>query len=235
MRNTTSKTVDDVFAASWLHGVPAEIVEQLRQISDTKSYKDGQVVYASGSPQEYLWGVKTGQLRMAVAMNELQPVLGHIHHAGAWLGETAVILGSPAFVEMRATDSVTMTRLKYSQFKALADKHPTLWAGLAKLTAYNQLLAMSAAKDLVLRTSRERIAATLLRLAGHRGVVQASAKTNAVLATQKELADLANLALSKTSEHLRDMSKDGLIGLEYKRIVLKDLDGLKNMVLVNGN
>lgn len=202
------------------------MVEQLRRISNTIHYQNGDVVYAMGGPQDYLWGVKAGQLRVEVAMNEMEPVLGHIHHAGAWLGESEVLLGLPGLVEMRAIGDISMTRVKYNHFSILADKHPALWTGLARLTSFNQLLAMSAANDLVLRTSRQRLAATLLRLTGHRGVFQACATTESVLVTQSELANLTNLALSKTSDHLREMSKDGLIGLEYRRIVLRDFNGL---------
>lgn len=220
----------NVFSSSWLHDVRDGVIDKLRELADQIDLRDQDVVYAEGVEQQYLWGVVRGEVRVHVAMNEMEPTLGHIHRPGAWLGESEPILGIPGIVEMRAAGDTTMARIAYPRFRALANKNPELWEALTRLTSMNQLLAMSAANDLALRTGRKRLAAALLRLSGHRGVLQGSHTTTNLKVTQQEIAGLANLARSKTANHLASLADEKLIQLEYSRISILDISGLREII-----
>ena len=54
----------------------------------------------------------------------------------------------PGLVEMRASGDTLLEKIAYTRFRRLANEHPELWQGLARLTAMNQVLAMIAANDL---------------------------------------------------------------------------------------
>ena len=212
----------DAFASAWLRNVSSGVVERLRDLTDRVELADKTVVYGAGAEQKWLWGVVAGQVRVEVALNEMQPTLGHIHHPGAWFGESEPLLNMPGLVEMKAAGDTILERIAFSRFRTLANAHPELWEGLASLTAMNQVLAMTAANDLALRTGRKRLAAALLRLAGQRAVLQNSRQTDTVKANQQEISGLANLALSKVSLQLGDFAREQLIRLEYGRIVILD-------------
>lgn len=228
--NNSSAQEFDVFASAWLKGVPEQNIQELRRITEVVQFEDKTTIYALGGPQHWLWGVASGQVQVRVALIELEPVLGHIHHPGAWFGESELIHGIDGLVEMRATGPTKVAKVPYLRFRQLAYREPSLWEAFARLTSMNQLLAMSAANDLALRTSRKRIAATLLRLSGRRGVLQGSSPADTVHASQQEISELANISLSKASVHLGVMSDEGLIGLEYGRITLKDPCGLLQVI-----
>ncbi|WP_068113421.1 Crp/Fnr family transcriptional regulator [Tropicimonas marinistellae] len=222
--------LNDVFAAAWLQGVSDRVLGEFAALGDEVSFADKSVVYAQDAEQTCLWGVISGQVRVMVTLNELETILGHIHHAGAWLGESEPVLSLPGLVEMRSSGETTLVRILYARFRALANRHPELWEALARLASMNQLLAMSAANDLALRTGRQRIAATLLRLGGHRGVLQRSATTRTISITQQELSDLANLAPSKVSPHLKFLEGKNLIRLGYGKVTITDIDGLSSSI-----
>lgn len=139
-------------------------------------------------------------------MAELDPDLGHIRHPGAWFGESELIHGIDGIVEMQAIKETRLARVPYKRFHKLAYDEPTLWEAFARLTSINQLLAMSAANDLALRTSKKRLAATILRLSGKRGVMQGSLTSEFVQASQSDIATLANVSPSKVSIHLGDLA-----------------------------
>lgn len=220
----------DAFASAWLRGVPSSVMGKLRKLSSRVSLGDKHVVYAQGVEQTCLWGVVSGEVRVHVALAELEPTLGHIHHPGAWLGESEPILGVPGIVEMRAAGQTVVERVAYPRFRALAIAHPELWEALARLTSMNQLLAMRAANDLALRTGRKRLAAAILRLSGHRAVLQGSMTTTVLQVSQQEIAGLANLARSRVSEHLKDMEKETLIQLGYGSISIVDVERLQSVI-----
>ena len=219
-----------VFSSAWLRGVSGESLQKLKQISEIVDYKDKETIYAIGGPQNFLYGTVSGKVQVRLALTEMEPVLGHIHHPGAWFGESELLLDVDGLVEMKAAGDVRLVRITYSRFRPLANARPDLWEAFARLTSMNQLLAMSAANDLAQRTTRKRIAAALLRLGGWRGALQGAEPADTVVASQQELADLSNIALSKISVYLGEMADEGLIRLEYGRTVLVDLDGLRRVV-----
>ena len=218
------------FSAAWLRDVPEKIVADLAVLGEEVSFGDKAVVYAQDAEQTCLWGVVRGQVRVMVTLNELEATLGHIHHAGAWLGESEPLLGLPGLVEMRSSGETVLVRIPFPRFRRLANVYPELWEALARLTAMNQLLAMSAANDLALRTGRHRIAASLLRLGGHRGVLQGSATTQEIKITQQELSNLSNLAPSKVSPHLKALEAGNFIQLRYGKITIIDIEGLSSSI-----
>ena len=227
MDDTDHAPAVDAFGAAWLRGVPSPLVDRLRALSSRMTLGDKQIVYAQGAEQTFLWGVARGKVRMQVALSELEPTLGHIHHPGGWLGESEPLLGIAGIVEMRAVGPTVVERIPYARFRAIANAHPELWEALARLTSMNQLLAMNAANDLALRTGRKRLAAAILRLSGHRGVFQGSAATSVLGISQQEIAGLANLARPKVLEHLKALESENLIRLAYGAITIRDAAGLE--------
>ncbi|WP_209509546.1 MULTISPECIES: Crp/Fnr family transcriptional regulator [unclassified Ruegeria] len=230
MKKESKDTFFPIFSSAWLRGVSQESLEKLKQISEIVTYKDKETIYAIGGPQSFLYGTVSGKVQVRLALTEIEPVLGHIHHPGAWFGESELLLGVDGLVEMKAAGGVRLVRIAYSRFRPLANERPDLWEAFARLASMNQLLAMSAANDLAQRNTRKRITAALLRLGGWRGALQGAEPTDTVVASQQELADLSNIALSKISVYLGEMATEGLIRLEYGRTVLLDLDGLRRVV-----
>ncbi len=219
-----------IFKSAWLAGVSSEAISDLKSICRFVEIGDGDPIYSIGGPQKWLWGVAKGQVQVRVALIEVEPVLGHIHHEGAWFGESEPLLTTEGLVEMRANGPTVLGKVPYEQFKKLATHYSELFEALARLASMNQLLAMSAANDLILPSSRQRLAATLLRLGGRRASLQGGKSVDEIMATQRDVAGLSKVSMSKASEHLGAMAQDGLIKLEYGRVVLLDIEGLNRVI-----
>jgi CRP-like cAMP-binding protein len=84
------------------------------------------------------------------------------------------------------------------------------------------MLAVSAGDDLMLRNPQKRIAALLLRLSGQRGCHPLTKPRERIAASQQEISEALNLSLSGTGRLLRLLDKDGVIGLNYGSITIKD-------------
>jgi CRP-like cAMP-binding protein len=217
------------FQAVWLRDVSDDSIKHLRQITAVVEYDEGDVLYAIGGPQEWLWGVEEGQIQIRLALSGSEPILGHMYYQGAWFGESELIQGSEGFIEAKAVKTTKMARIPYARFRVLADERPELWRALLLLTSQTQLLAMSAGNDLLLNKPRKRLAATLLRLSGQRANFQRSGRVEEIRASQQDLANLANVTRPRASEHLGAFQTAGLIEIKYSRIKILDPQGLERL------
>ena len=210
------------FDAKWLRSVPGLVISELCSSADFITIPHGQIIYGLGTDQNWLWGLQRGCARVHVCMNEMEPILGHLHHPGAWFGETEVLQNISSPVEMRAAGEVSVVRIHYVKFRSLANQNPALWEALAILASMNQTLGMSAANDLVMRTSSKRLAAVLLRLSGDRANYQETTISTTIRANQDEIANLANLSISKTSEELAGFKKAKAVHHKYGKVEIID-------------
>ena len=106
----------------------------------------------------------------------------------------------------------------------LAD-NPGHWQYIAMLAQTNNEIALNIATDLMIRSSRRRCAATLLRIAGCRF---ADAPPPAIAWTnQEELGGIANMARSTLNLLLGDLETEGLISRGYNQIILHNPSALR--------
>jgi CRP-like cAMP-binding protein len=219
-----------VFDASWLSNLSRDALDAFRASCSFVKVPNGHSIYRLGSRQNRLWGVAEGQVRVHVATNEMQPVLGHIHTPGSWFGEVEFVLSQPAYVEMAAAGDSMLCRVDGKNFRRLARQFPELWESVARLASLNLWMATSAANDLALRTGQKRIAAVILRLSGNRAAVQNNAPVDTIHASQQEVAELSNVARTTAWKILKEFRKLGLIELDYARVTILSRQGLLDVL-----
>ncbi|MGI9525019.1 MAG: helix-turn-helix domain-containing protein [Hyphomicrobiaceae bacterium] len=95
---------------------------------------------------------------------------------------------------------------------------------------FGSLPPSAAANDLALRSGRIRLAAVLLRLSGYRASLQQTEPSASIPANQREVASLANVSISRASDHLRAFCDAKMIRLEYGRIVILAFDKLEALI-----
>ena len=87
-------------------------------MTDFVEYGEGEVVYAIGGPQKWLWGLEKGQVQVRLALIEAEPMLGHMFQFGSWFGESELIQGTDGLIEVTATMPTRLRRGK-SWFSAV--------------------------------------------------------------------------------------------------------------------
>ena len=206
--------------AGWLGQLPAPVARAFIDAGKFQSFSDGATIYGFGQEQNCLFGIASGHIRMWVTMNEQAPRFGHIAGPGFWFGEFAVITGQPRLVEMSASDDTRLCMVTRSDIDRVAKEHADAWAAVALLAVMNQVTAIGAADDLMIRNAKKRLVAVLLRLSSHRNAFQGVPPVCAVPVRQTELADAATLSRSSALAILAQLSRDGLIRTDYRTIVI---------------
>ncbi len=222
--------MDDVttrnLKAGWLGQVPSPVANAFIDVGNFQTFSDGATIYGFGQEQYCLFGIASGQIRMWVTMNEQEPRFGHVAGPGFWFGEYEVVTRQPRVVEMAASGETRLCVVTRSDIDRVARKHADAWAAVALLAVMNQVTAIGAADDLMIRNAKKRLVAVLLRLSSHRNAFQGVPPVPAVPVTQREIADAAAVSRSSAAAILADLKRDGMIRIDYKTIVVLEPERL---------
>jgi CRP/FNR family cyclic AMP-dependent transcriptional regulator len=220
----------ETLTTGWLRlGEPA-VRDAFLKAGRIRRFADGARVYDFEQEQTCIWGVTHGVIRISVTMNEQDAKLAHCGGPGFWFGETAVILGLGRSVQAVASGETRLCAIERSDIVELAREAPEVWRMVGVLCGMNQLIAIGAGDDLMIRDPRKRLVAVLLRLSGHRNAFQGTPPIAAVPLTHVELADAAALSRSKTAEILRELGERGVIKAEYGAIRIVEPASLKGLL-----
>lgn len=190
-----------------------------------------QVIYGVGDGPGGIHCLISGSVRVSVASAESGPFFGHLMRPGTWIGEGPLITRQPRLVGLSAGRRSEVLLLPLPTIQSLLEAHPAGWHAIAMLTFVNLQTAVLALNDLMIRDDTKRLAATLLRLSGHRFVSPAEAEPIELDMSQEDLATMANLARSTTLAILHRFVEAELIRLDYRHIVILEPERLRRMLM----
>lgn len=216
--------------SGWLGGIDQGLAETVLSAGKPRHLADGQPVFAQGDEEQGIFGIASGHVRMFFTMNEQDPLLGHVAGPGFWFGEVALVIGTGRLMGAAASGSTELWFVSLPAIKRIATSQPEVWRAIARLAALNQALAIGAAEDLLIRDSRQRLAAVLLRLANMRSAYQGGRPFRDVPVTQSELAEAACMSRTAATEILRSFSRMGLIANGYRSIRILEPEHLSTIL-----
>ncbi len=211
----------------WLAGLPAPLRDAILARSSLQSIENGRRVCKIGDTPNGLWGVVTGGFAVEFATTEHGPHLAHSLRPGMWFGECEAFAGRPRFITIAATRPSHCLHLPSAALETVAGNHPLLWRHLGILAGAHVADALGAFSDSILRDTKARIAAILLRLAGvgaHERLEDAEPELDL---TQEDLALLANVSRATVHGVLMNLESTGLVARSYGRIRILDAGALR--------
>lgn len=214
----------------WLSLTPEGFREVFLERCQLVRFGAGENLYHVGDAPSGLFGLVSGRSALMIAPGERGPYLAQLMFPGAWVGDAAIITGETRLVGVRTTRPSLFLNLPLASFQTLAAQQPETWRYLALLTVQGLRLAIGGADDLMLRDPRQRCIAVLLRLAGCRYQTFQFEDAFEIDASQEEIAYLSNLSRNAVGSILRDLQRQGMVELTYKRLCLLSPDTLRGMV-----
>lgn len=164
-----------------------------------------------------LWGLAEGVLSVGLDHADRPDAVMHLAFPTSWGGATEVILGRGKLTPLTARTAVTVLVLPAMKFRDIATDNPEAWRWLALLPAINVSTAIRVIDDLMIRSSKRRVASTLIRLSGYCPEYGDTLARDVHL-SQEELADAVNLSRTVLGEILQDLSRQGAIEKSYRAI-----------------
>ena len=105
-------------------GLDAQTIEQLASITEVRTYKAGQQIYAEGEADAALFIVLTGTIRVDKQVNAGQQQTLQQISAGEVLGAISFVLGGEHSVSAQALHDTELLMIRRTEFDRLAARNP---------------------------------------------------------------------------------------------------------------
>ncbi len=208
----------------WLGHQPTAFQAALLDIVIWRHVEAGTTINYAGDADGGIWGVAQGQLDMISAVSAVDSPVADIHLPGSW-GGMAPLLGRTRVSNGTARIPTLMAVVPLSRLQQLLGQHPEWWECIAQLAMDFAVHYGGATGDLLIRDSRQRCIAVLLRLADCRHVDRAMPPT--IIISHGDLAAASNMSRHPAGEVLRELDALGHIDLGYRQVTILDALALR--------
>ena len=199
-----------LLAYGWLSETSDSLSEAVIAAGVWKKVERGVRLFRAGDIANDVVGLAEGVVSITSVADFEEDALLHICRPPTWLGWQ--VLTGDRFRKYTATTKTTSWVLKVPRraLVSLLDQDSRGWAGLMPLAASYKELGATAAEDLLIRNSEQRVIAVLLRLCGY-GDPMGGPRLHSLPITQNELASATNLSRNSVISILQ--------GLEARKII----------------
>lgn len=200
--------------------MPPDFRAALLDICSWRRFAENEPLYAAGDAPGGVYGIAEGAISFTAALGRPDTPALHIGRAATWTGFGPLLSGQPRRGSIVALEPVFAAFAPLAPLEAMLDARPQWWKHIAQQLLLELDLASMSGNDLLIRSSRRRCAAVLLRLAGCRFEPPFAGIVPEIHITQEALAEMTNLSRSSLSPILRGWVDEGHIDISYRSIRL---------------
>lgn len=206
-----------------------EVLASLIPLFQEKKWNRGTLLFMEGDPGDQLYVVKSGVVKIYRFDDDKEIILA-LFGPGDFFGEMALI--QPAFNRSATAETLETSliyTMKRSAFYDYMERHPRIAIKLLEVTIHRLRNANDQIYNLTLLDVRSRIIRSILRLAEERGVPLGNGILVDIRMTHQQLASFAGTARESATKVLQELSEEGLIVVEKKKIYLADQGKLRKL------
>ncbi len=214
----------------WLGQTPRDFAEAFLSHCHWRHVGSGVAIQHAGDTIGSITGIAHGTISITTALSTPDAPMTHIGHPGIWIGYVSLFDNNPLPMSITTRSDVMLASISQPGLEALLSNRPQWWRHIGGLGVIYGNLAVNVAADLMIRDSRRRCCASLLRLADCRFADRPGAQPTEAPLSQEELAAISNLSRTSVSGILHDLEASGLISLGYRAVTLNDTARLRAIV-----
>ena len=202
---------------SALENLDDDLLGPLAMVATTLHFERDAEIIAQGARAEYCFQVISGCLRTVRLLEDGRRQVGEFLLAGDVFGWDAV--GEHEFAA-EAVTPVTLGRIRLSSIEERADEDRCFAQRLRRYTADQVRIARARLVLLGRKTAAERIASFLLEM-----VERLNSPDEAVIElpmSRADMADYLGLTIETVCRGLTELRRQGTIGVERTRVVIRD-------------
>jgi CRP/FNR family cyclic AMP-dependent transcriptional regulator len=192
-----------------------------------KLFSAGELLFSEGEPCTGLHIIAQGKVRIfKTSVNGREQVLA-VNVPGESVAELPVFDGGPFPASAVAIDDAEIAFISRRDFQAYCMEHPEVALKVLQVVGARLRRLVGIIEELSFTTIRQRLIALLLKLAQSEGRKSALGIEFQLPATHQELANQLGTVRELVSRNLMRLQAEGLLEVEARQIVIKDLNGLK--------
>jgi CRP-like cAMP-binding protein len=186
---------------------------EIAQISTSRSYEKGEMIYQAGDAGGILFVLYTGKVKLfrlhADGREQVLRVIGQ----GEFIGELSLFSSLPSTDNAQALENSTMCVLQGTRLKELMTKYPSIALKVMDELSRRLEKAESRIEAISLHSVTQRVTTALLELSEGK-------KEILLPMTKRDLASQLGMSQETLSRKLAELADEGLIGLKGQRIII---------------
>jgi CRP-like cAMP-binding protein len=209
-------------------------LQQLAARTARKFLGTGQLLFSEGEPCNGLHIIARGKVRIfKTSINGREQVLA-LNGPGDTVAELPVFDGGPYPASAMATEDSEIAFISRRDFHAYCIEHPQVALKVLTVVGGRLRRLVGIIEELSFTTIRHRLISVLAKLAQTEGKQTGRGIEFQLPATHQELASQLGTVRELISRNLMRLQAEGLLEVDARQIVVKDLKGL-NALLEMGN
>ncbi|UWZ84817.1 Crp/Fnr family transcriptional regulator [Occallatibacter riparius] len=191
-----------------------------------KLFSSGELIFSEGEPCNGLHIIARGKVRIfKTSVNGREQVLA-LNGPGESVAELPVFDGGPFPASAMALEDTEMAFISRRDFHAYCMEHPEVSLKVLSVVGSRLRRLVGIIEELSFTTIRQRLISVLVKLAQSEGKKSPRGVEFLLPGTHQELANQLGTVRELISRNLMRLQAEGLIEVEARHIVVKDLKGL---------
>ena len=204
---------------------PAEL-QTLAARTVSKRFSADELLFSEGEPCSGLHIIARGKVRIfKTSVNGREQVLA-VNVAGESVAELPVFDGGPFPASATAVEEAEIAFISRRDFQAYCMEHPEVALKVLKVVGARLRRLVGIIEELSFTTIRQRLIAVLVKLAQSEGTKTEQGVEFQLPATHQELANQLGTVRELISRNLMRLQAEGLLEVDARQIVVKDMKGL---------
>ena len=201
----------------------AELSKRVRQ----RTFSRGAQLFAEGDPCKGLYVVGSGRIRIfKMSPNGREQVLA-VEGPGSSFAELPVFDGGAYPASASALEDAEVLSISREDFQSFCREHPEVALKVIAVVGSRLRRLVAIIEELSFTTVRQRLIAVLLREAQLRGKKTPEGIELELLMSHQEMAAELGTVREIISRNLSRLQAEGLAEVEGRRILIRDVEGLR--------
>lgn len=192
-------------------------LKEFREARVSNTYRKKQVIFYEGHRPHGVFLVCGGRVKVYKSDGKGHQLTVRIAQPGELLGYRALLAGEVYTATAEALDDAVLTYMEEARFKAFLTQQPALASGLFRMLARDIRVAEDKARDMSMKSSRERLATELLNV---RASLGANGSPFRLPYTRQDLGEIAGLAQETVIRLLTELETEKIISTNGRQMTI---------------
>jgi CRP-like cAMP-binding protein len=207
-----------------------EAIAEINRLFEDRDVTAEHAVYFEGDPGENLYLVATGKIKLMRHASSGREVLLDILQAGEYFGQLSITSQQSYSETAIAQTNCCILQISAQNFEKVLNRYPDVTLKVLKAVGKRLEESQEIIKQLSVYSVEQRIAATLLRIAGKLGEQKQTRTLIQIPFSRQDLAAMTGMTVETVSRVMSRFSTEGLISTGRKWVAVNDLDGLEQLL-----
>lgn len=203
-------------------------LELLSTSARERIYKKGHIVVSEGNKKDFIYIIKKGKVKLYKSSSDEKSIILDIKGANSILGGSTLFNDLPNPSTIMTIEDCLIYVFNVSDIESLVLNNSSLAIDIIEMLGFELIAAQNKIKSLALDDSYTRVIKLLLHLSEKYGtfISENSVELDLIL-TRSEMADVIGTSRETVSRILNQLSKEGVINIDEKKISITNKSKLR--------